>query len=188
MDDAYTRLPTPADATASRTRMEPRTLFFHVSSGSWVGRNTHARCTTASTPAKRGSRSSTATSACTQSVFGSDQAGRRRAMPTTWFTASSVASRSTRLVPTFPVAPMMTTRMTAPPRLWQSLPAWRGFRNVACVSAATSTGERKRIIYAAPVSRRQESYGSRREFAWDKPPGHSDACDAARTAAKARTA
>src|SRR5687767_1614161 len=53
-------------------------------------------------------------SAVAHSTFGSVKAGRRRATPSTDSTASSPASASQRLVPTFPVAPVMTIRITIP--------------------------------------------------------------------------
>src|SRR5215208_5636736 len=88
-----------------------------------------ARWTTASTPRKREVRSEYLTSAWAHSTFGSSSSGRRRARPSIDSTASSSTSDRSRLVPTLPVAPTTTTRMT---QLLDSLnelgggAAWRG--------------------------------------------------------------
>jgi hypothetical protein len=52
-------------------------------------------------------------SAVAQRVRGKLSCGRRRAIPTISSTAGSSTSARSRLVPTLPVAPMTTTRMTA---------------------------------------------------------------------------
>jgi hypothetical protein len=54
-----------------------------------------------------------AISACAQSVFANESCGARRAIPSTESTAGSPASERSRLVPTLPVAPAMTTLIRA---------------------------------------------------------------------------
>src|SRR3954466_12362261 len=71
----------------------------------------HARCTTASAPARCGRRSAWATSACSQVTLGSRSAGRRRAMPSTSVMRSSDSMERRTAVPTLPVAPVTTTFM-----------------------------------------------------------------------------
>jgi len=68
---------------------------------------------TASAPAKIGSSGVTATSAWTQRVRGLSRRGRRRARPTISSTRGSAASARTTEVPTLPVAPVTTIRMSA---------------------------------------------------------------------------
>src|SRR4030095_11269868 len=55
-----------------------------------------------------------ARSAVAQVVLGSWSSGRRLASPSTEVTASSPASALSRLVPTFPLAPVTTTRIGPP--------------------------------------------------------------------------
>src|SRR3954453_1844357 len=111
-DDAWTSAGTPAAATASNTRVDPWTFVSQSLSRSRPGWISHARWTTASAPRKCGTRSSRTTSAAVHSTFGTRSSGSRRATPSTDSTAGSAASARTRLVPTLPVAPTTTTRIS----------------------------------------------------------------------------
>ena len=111
---AATSAGTRVRAIASASRRVPTTFVAHIARTSRAGWMSHDRCTTASAPSMIGARSSTATSASTQSTFGGYHVGRRRATPTTTSTAGSSPRRDRRLVPTLPVAPVTTMRMTAP--------------------------------------------------------------------------
>src|SRR4051794_11123670 len=110
-DDAWTILGTAAAAAVSNTRRLPSTLVARVTDSSREGWINQARCTTASAPRNVGLRSAFAMSAWTQRVFGSVSFGARRLMPTISSTAGSATSARSRAVPTFPLAPVTTTRM-----------------------------------------------------------------------------
>ena len=69
---------------------------------------------TTSAPANRRPRSSVVTSALTHCVRSGVHAGIRRATPTICLTRASRPSASSTLVPTLPVAPVTTIRMTKP--------------------------------------------------------------------------
>lgn len=78
-----------------------------------------ARCTTTSAPRNNGTRSARDTTAAAHSTFDSERFGSRRAIPSTESTSGSAPSAGSTLVPTFPVAPVTTTRIpvsTTPPR------------------------------------------------------------------------
>src|SRR4051812_39700913 len=68
---------------------------------------------TASAPATTGFKSSCVTSADSHVTFSSRPVGTRRATPVIPVTEGSTASALTRLLPIFPVAPKMTTRMSS---------------------------------------------------------------------------
>src|SRR5947207_3020274 len=81
-DDAYTSDGTPAVATASKTRVDPRTFVNHVWLRSREGWISHARWTTQPAPRKCSTRSSWATFAARHSTFGGGgTSGIRRARP-----------------------------------------------------------------------------------------------------------
>lgn len=90
--------------------MEPSTFVRQVVAGSCVGWNAQARWTTASASAKWLVRSlcSEARSTAAHSVFAGDQSGIRRASPSTVPTSGSSERSRTTLVPTLPVAPVIT--------------------------------------------------------------------------------
>lgn len=113
MDEACTRTRTPAAAAARNTRWLPTTFVRQRAASSWDGWMAQARWTTASASAKWRLRSSSATSAVANVVLGGRQAaaGRRRATPTTAVISGAAAKASTEARPTFPVAPVTTTRM-----------------------------------------------------------------------------
>src|SRR4051794_24752949 len=111
MEDAWTSVGTPAATAASNTRWEPCTFVASSVCRSREGWISHARCTTASAPAKCSSSGEEVMSAAIQRVRGLRQSGARRAIPTISVTRSSRPSAVTTLVPTLPVAPVITTRM-----------------------------------------------------------------------------
>src|SRR4051794_7757089 len=87
------------------------TLVRQVAAESWVGWNAQARWMTASAPRNRGTRSVSATSAGAHSALVTSQSGVRRARHSSDVTAGSADRARTVLVPTFPVAPVMTIRI-----------------------------------------------------------------------------
>src|SRR4051812_41824053 len=112
-DDAYTKAGTPALPAALNTRALPSTFVARVTSSLREGWISQARWTTASAPENRGSRAPRVMSAAAQSVLAKLIDGSRRATPSTESTAGSCASACSTLVPTFPVAPTTTTRISA---------------------------------------------------------------------------
>src|SRR5919199_6398307 len=115
MEEAYPKAPPPASATASNTRRLPSTLLRHVATGSWVGWKIQARWTTTSAPRKWLTRSEEVMSALAQLAFGDAEDGTRRARHTISSTSLARSRVSTRLVPTFPLAPVITTRTAFAP-------------------------------------------------------------------------
>src|SRR3954465_11545007 len=61
MGGACTKTGTPFATNASTTRRVPITLTRYISSGSWAGTSSQARCTTTPAPVKAGARASSAT-------------------------------------------------------------------------------------------------------------------------------
>lgn len=88
--------------------MLPSTFALQVVTGLWVGWNNHARWIRTSAPRRCGASSSFATSACAHWVLGACQFGNHRASPSMEVTPASEARDSTTLVPTLPVAPVIT--------------------------------------------------------------------------------
>src|SRR5919202_1342996 len=118
MEEACTRAPTPSWGVASNTLGLPRTLLRQVTTGSWVGWKSQARWTTTSAPRKWLTRSEEVMSALTQLAFGDAEDGTRRARHTISSTSLARSRVSTRLVPTFPLAPVMTTRIAFAPAVF----------------------------------------------------------------------
>src|SRR4029453_6593729 len=85
-----------------------------MANGSWEGWISQARWTATSAPWTWPARSSPATSAAAQVVLSTSMPGGRRASPSTEVTARSPARAASTLVPTFPLAPVTTTRMHPP--------------------------------------------------------------------------
>src|ERR687898_2402767 len=94
--------------------MLPSTFVIHSLFKSREGCINQASRITASAPRKWGTSSSLTTSAAAHSVLDNRSSGRRRASPRTESTRSSFSRERSTLVPTFPVAPTMTTRTVCP--------------------------------------------------------------------------
>ena len=113
-EEAYTSVGTFASTAARKTRSLPATLTWCVIDSVRPGWISHARWTTASAPRSSGTRSEAAMSAAWKVVRANARSGARRATATISSTLGSASSDSSTLVPTFPVAPITTTRITHP--------------------------------------------------------------------------
>src|SRR3954451_16483552 len=128
---------------ASRSRPVPVTFVFSITDSSRDGWIIQARCTTTSAPCTTFSLSDEM-SATSQLTLGSNSSmspeGRRRATPTTDWIRGSAASFFISAVPTFPVAPITTTRSSSGVDIRGSYPRSPGQQTWFASPEATGSG------------------------------------------------